>query len=84
LSFAISSQALLDGTYACGVVGASVVAVTYDNVATTDQSCSFTVTFTTGAADEPRAMGTFEAIVMIPAGTKTLTEGRFDVAVTPI
>ena len=84
LSFAVSSQALLDGTYACGSDGGSIVAVSYNNVATTDQSCSLTVSFTTDSAGKARATGTFEAVTVIPAGTKTLTEGLFDVAVMPI
>ena len=82
LSFALSSQALLDGTYLCGAVGGSLAAVSYNNVATTDQSCSITVTFTTDSAGQPRATGTFEAVVTILAGTKTLSEGHFDLAVT--
>jgi hypothetical protein len=42
------------------------------------------VSFTTDAAGQARATGTFEAVAVIPAGTKTLTEGLFDVAVMPI
>ena len=84
LSFAVSSQELLDGTYGCGSDGGSIVAVSYNNVATTDQSCSLTVSFTTDANGGARARGTFEAIAVIPAGTQTLTEGLFDVAVMPI
>ncbi|MEA2696848.1 MAG: hypothetical protein QOI66_1119 [Myxococcales bacterium] len=42
------------------------------------------VTFTTDADGKPRASGTFQAVVMIPAGTKTLTEGHFDFAVKPL
>jgi hypothetical protein len=84
LSFAVSSQALLDGTYGCGSDGGSIVAVSYDNVATTAKSCSLTVSFTTDATGQARATGTFEAVAVIPAGTKTLTEGLFDVAVMPI
>ena len=84
LSFAVSSQELLDGTYGCGSDGGSIVAVSYNNVATTDQSCSLTVSFTTDANGGARAKGTFEAIAVIPAGTQTLTEGLFDVAVMPI
>ena len=84
LSFAVSSQALLDGTYRCGSDGGSIVAVSYNNVATADQSCSLTVRFTTDATGRARATGTFEAVAVIPAGTKTLSEGLFDVAVMPL
>jgi hypothetical protein len=84
LSFAASSQALLDGTYGCGATLATSVAVSYDNVAPADETCSITVTFTTDAAGQQRATGTFEAVVTIPAGTKTLTDGHFDLAVMPL
>jgi hypothetical protein len=84
LSLAVSSQALVDGTYGCGSDGGAIVAVSYNNVATTDQSCSLTVSFTTDATGKARATGTFQAVAVIPAGTKTLTEGLFDVAVMPI
>jgi hypothetical protein len=85
LSFAVGGAALTDGTYTCGAdAGGPFVAVSYDNVMTTDESCSLTVTFTTDAAGKPRASGTFEAVVTIPAGTKTLTEGHFDLAVMPL
>ena len=84
VSFAVSSQATLDGTYACGADGGTIATLSYDNVVTTVQSCSLAVTFTTSAAGQPRATGTFEAVVVIPAGTKTLTEGHFDVAVMPL
>jgi hypothetical protein len=75
---------ILDGTYGCGADGGSVTAISYDNVVTTVQSCSVTVVFTTNVAGQPRAMGTFEAVVAIPAGMKTLTEGNFDIVVTAI
>jgi hypothetical protein len=84
LSFAVSEQSSLGGTYGCGADGGTVVAVSYDNVQTMDQSCSITVSFTTDAAGKAHATGTFEAVVTIPAGTKTLTEGQFDLVVMPL
>jgi hypothetical protein len=85
LAVGAGSGAVLGGTYACGVSldgGTSSAALTYDNrPAPAGETCSITVTFTTGADGHPHASGTFDATLPGDGGTTTLTEGKFDVPV---
>jgi len=86
LSIVISSPTTLGGSYDCVVSPSSVVEITYYDPAansTVVQSCAVTLAFTASDAGVTAAVGTFSVMLTIPdGGTKSLTEGVFDVPVT--
>jgi hypothetical protein len=81
----VTSAGALGGTYDCTPSGAGVVEITYDDLgvySTTVVSCSLSVTLapTDGGMV---AVGTFSAdLSVLDGGTKTLSNGTFDIPVT--
>jgi hypothetical protein len=82
LSIALSGPPPLGGTYTCVVAGAAFVEFTYELMADV-QTCSVTITLTTGVDGGQHVTGMFSAVAM-PAdgGTHQLT-GQFSLPVIP-
>jgi hypothetical protein len=85
LSFLVSRDAspMLAGTHTCGSTsdgGApATAALSYGNATVpANETCTITLTFSTGSDGQPHVTGTFEATVPSASGTITLTEGTFD------
>jgi hypothetical protein len=85
VTFVVSGQTTLGGTYTCGIPplgSTNVAALTYDNrMASTMDTCTITLTFTTGAGGQSHATGTFTAMLPREAGVTTLSDGQFDIPV---
>jgi hypothetical protein len=81
LSIALSGPPPLGGTYTCVVAGAAFVEFTYELMADV-QTCSVTITLTTGVDGGQHVVGMFSAVAM-PAdgGTHQLTNGQFSLPV---
>ena len=83
--FIVTSAGALGGSYDCTPSGGSVVEITYEEVgaySATVVSCTLTVTLTPTDGGMV-AVGTFSALLSIPdGGTKTLSDGTFDIPVT--
>jgi hypothetical protein len=83
--FIITTSAALGGTYDCTASPASVVEITYDDVgvySTTVVSCTLTVSLTPTDGGT-LAVGTFSAVLSVSdGGTKTLSDGTFNIPVT--
>jgi hypothetical protein len=84
-SLIVTSAGALGGTYDCTASPAGLVEISYDDVgvfSTTVVSCSVTVTLTP-ADGGTIAVGTFSAVLSVTdGGTKTLSDGTFDIRVT--
>jgi hypothetical protein len=85
-SFIVTSDSSIDGTYSCAP-GPSSAELTYDDIgvfSTTVVSCSVTVTVAPTDAGTFVTTGTFSAqLAVTDGGTKTLSDGTFDLPVTP-
>ena len=81
-----TSAPTINGTYSCTPVGASVAELTYNEIgvfSTSVVSFSITVTVTPTDGGHAVATGTFSAqLAVTDGGTKTLSNGTFDLPVT--
>jgi hypothetical protein len=85
--FIVTSSGSLGGSYDCTPSPTSSVEITDDDIgvySTTVVSCDLTVTLTPTDAGATIAAGTFSALLKVSdGGTKMLTDGTFNLPVTP-
>ena len=81
LAISVGGPMALGGTYPCAFANGNIVEITYTQRALQPTTCTVMLTLMTEADGKQHATGTFSFDITGDAGTRSITDGHFDIPV---